>query len=578
MISRKNSPLGLRPLAGKWDRVLVIILTSAAQLFTSLILNGGVDTYDEGLHYLAYPLFKAGKIPYVDFYPLFPPIWTYANIVIEKIFGEYLLVQRLWFVLQATLVVWACYALCLKVYSRRLPALGILVPVILFGFHPYWMPRWSGARLAIYIAMLMFYMRHVNGPERTANVRLFTLGLFTGLTNLYAFDVGIHITSVGAAIMLVTFLGTRRKGIREAALKFNTALAGFLLPLILWAAYLAYHDSLYGYFSTYYYVYLFQLMPISARILSGGYINFSNLRFILLFIFLIFLTAGILYGCIYKGFIKKELSGQWRVLIMAMLLSFAVSVSTLRALTAGPQYQMFALIPMLLWGGFAVVKLSPYLPILISKADRQGSIMSHTGVFEIIMIMVFSLLSYSVTIEETAMKIFATRTNIVNTRLLYQRDGLPKSYSSTVSDLTYIADDHIGYLANYIRSHTRPDEAVLAFPMYTEVIPALARRHNATSYPIPILIMGSPRRQLEYIAEIEDEKPRYAVLSPFAKFGGKGNIAQYFSPVYIYLLDNYRPVKDFPQGRDQQIWVRIDGDKTISLTKKKGFRGAHNKG
>jgi len=548
-----KKPGGRGALTARWDWALVIILTPVVLIFTSLVLNGSIDPFDEGSQYLSYALFKVGKRPYIDFYPLFPPIWIYANIIIEKIFGEYLLVQRLWFVLLATLVVWTSYALCKKVYSRRLIALIIMFLLIFFGFHPFWTPRWSGARLAVYIAFLLLYMRHINRTERGANFRLFALGLFTGLANLYALDVGIHITAASAAMVVITFFGTERKGMKEAALKFFTALAGLMLPLILWAVYLAYHSTLYMYISTYYYVFMFQLMSLSVQILSEGDMNFSNLRFIILFIFLTLLIVGLLYAVIYKSFIKKELTGERRVLIMAMLLSSAASISTLRALD-GPQYQMFALIPMLLWGGFAADRLTS----LLSKRPGHEIKRPAGALISIITLTILALISYFMTTTETSGKIFATRTNLTITRLLYQKDEELNLAFSPVPQLAYNVDSQFDSIIQYLHSHTRPDEAVLNFPMYGEVIPALAGRHSATSYPAPILLMGSPRRQLEYIDEIEITKPRYLVFYPRAKYGGREPIRPYFRPVYHYIIRHYRPAKDFPWGGAQQIWVRRD--------------------
>ncbi len=557
MKSRKDSAPVLCTLAARWDWALVFFITPAALILTSLIVNYIIDPFDEGIQYLSYPLYKAGKIPYVDFYPLFPPIWTYANIVIEKIFGEYLLVQRLWFVVQADVVVLACYALCKKVYSKRLAALVVIAMIIVFGFHPYWLPRWSGARLAVYIGILLFYIWHVEKSAEGAHARLFILGALTGLTNLYALDVGIHITAVNAAMIVISFFSIERKDLRKNAFRLFAALGGFLLPLLLWCAYLAYNDALYSYISTYYYVYMFQFMPISAKIFSAGELNFHDLKVIILLIFLILLGAGLLYTVIYNGFIKKNLYGRRRALTFAMLLSFAVSVSTLRGLH-GPQYQMFALIPVLLWGGLAAVRLASYIGMITSRDRPQSPSAPLAVVLQIAILIPLALLSYSLNPRDTINKIAVIQSNIKTLRLLSNGDEWAGVYSSTVPQLAYTADKHLDYLINYLSAHTAPNEAVLAFPFYVEIIPALAKRHHSTSYPVPILLMGSPKRQLEYIKEIDKERPRYAVFFPSAKYGGIEPVAPYFRAVYKYITAHYEPVKDLHQGKKEQLWVRKD--------------------
>jgi len=555
MESWKNPARAMRPVAARWDWPLVLFLTPLAFALTSFLINGFVDPYDEGLHFLAYPIYRAGRIPYIDFYPLFPPIWTYANIIIEEVFGDYLLAQRLWFLLQACLVVWASYALCLKVYSRRLAALGVVGLVIVFGFNPYWMPRWSGARLAVYALLLLLYIQHVERPKTGARGRLFVLGLVTGLANLYALDVGIHLTATGAAMFAVTFFGTKKGNFRGSARRFAAALAGFFLPLSLWAAYLAYYGALLRYISTYYYVYIFQLMPISTEILSGGEINFRNPRVILLSIFLLLLGSGLLYHAFYRGFVQRDLNGPRRALVMAMLLSFAVSVSTLRGVE-GPQYLMFALVPIILWGGLIASRLPSLLQKFHKGRPERSAGKVRAALIQASALLTIAVLSKAVTPVDTASKIFVTEANIEAAGHLLRRDGWLGRNSSNVRQLACILDRHLDPLALYLRSHPRPGEAVLAFPMNVDIIPALAGRPSATAYPVAVLIMGSHARQLEYIHEIERARPRYAVVAPFMKFGGKKPIRPYFKPVYRYLGRHYRQAGDFPKNGYFQIWVR----------------------
>jgi len=253
--------------------------------------------------------------------------------------------------------------------------------------------------------------------------------------------------------------------------------------------------------------------------------------------------------------VQKDLNGPRRAFVMAMLLSFAVSVSTLRGVE-GPQYLMFALVPIILWGGFVASRL----PSLIQKihTGRPDRDTGKTGaaLIQISAFLALAVLSKAVTPVEVASKIFVTQANLDVARHLLLHDGWLTQNSSTVKQLSCILDRHLDPFALYLRSHTRPGEAVLAFPMNVDIIPALAGRPSATSYPIAVLIMGSHVRQTEYINEIERTKPRYAVVAPFVKFGGKKAIRPYFRPVYRYLGRHYRQAKDSPKNGYFQIWVR----------------------
>ncbi len=539
----KRRDQGSNPGILQWDWILVIVLVPLLLLFTSLILNDTVDPFDEGIHFLVYSLFKTGKIPYLDFYPIFPPIWTYSNIVIEWIFGEYLLVQRLWFVLQGCIVVFACHGLLKRFYSSRLLVLGVVALIVAFGLNTYWLPRWGGVRLALYICFFLLYMRHIEKTEEGASLRLFFLGFFVGASNLYAFDTGIHLTGTGAGLLIYSFFGFGFEKLRPAARSLFICIGGFFVPLIIWALYLALNGALFKYLYTYYYVFIIQLAPITTKILSN--VEFTGgeiMRFIMISLLLLFLVVGLIYVAGYLGIIKRDLSKRNRLIVLGMALSFVASTSALRVIE-GSQYQMFGLIPILIWGGL----LADFIAKTLAARSLQKKLTEAT--VHILILIVLAGASYAITTHDTKHKIIALRTNLLMTKLFY--NGTIHNYMdlSIIPKLSYLEYSKFDEVTSYIKKHTGPEESILAFPMYTEIIPALAGRKSATSYPIPMLIMGSPKLQKEYIREIARERPKYVVLYPNAKFGDIEPIAPYFRPVYLYLVENYSPVREFKQGR-----------------------------
>jgi len=524
----------------------------------SFIMGGAVDPYDEGLHFLSGALYRAGRVPYVDFYPLFPPIWTYAHIMVEAVFGPLLLAQRLWFVAQGFAVIIVCYILLRRVVSSRAISLFAITMIAISGINPFWLPRWSGARLAVYILFWFLYRRHAEGPGQGRGLRLFSLGLFVGLSNLYALDVGIHLTVAGVFMLAVELPRVVRAGkdeLKHAARGLIMCSAGFFLPLFIWGAYLAANNALADYLATYYYYYIVLLMPISAKILSGDKIVFMNEKVIFLIIFNAFLAVGGLY-LLLSGWFRDN--GQVRgVPLLAMALSFIASVSTIRGVD-GAQYQMFAFIPMLLWLAYGLDRAAGALRSrgFFSTGSRAADgVRISAGGLMVFLVFAAMFTFYTGTAKD---RLRALRSNINICRVAFSGRAWPPGAFSATPALRWTFDASLDPVAAYLNSHTSPGESVLAFPMYAEMIPALAGRHSATRYPVPILVMGSLEGQRAYIEDIERERPRYMVFFPDARFGGKDPVEPYFKTVYSYLTASYEPVPGFSNAGAPQIWARTD--------------------
>lgn len=526
---------------GRHCSTLTIFLLALVFLsLTSFIAGERIDPYDEGMHFLNYAMFKTGRLPYIDYYPLFPPLWIYAHIALEYLFGELLIIQRIWFVFQGALVAAACYVLLKRVTSSKTLALGVLGLIMVFGFDPFWLPRWSGARLAVYIGFVLFLRRHLAAREGNAFLRLFLLGLYVGLSNLYAFDVGIHLTITGFFIYCIVFLTRPVALTKEKIMSFAISFAGFFAPLIAWSFYLHHHVALKGYIEAYYYLYMVVVMPISAKILSGGYITLANPRICVLAVFLLCLGVMFIYVAGYLRFLRQKITHSNLLLSVAILLTIMVSVSTVRG-TQGPQFLMFTVIPMLLWAGFIidraviVVKREYAVKIFLFLAIFVGSIFLFKNV----------VVAKIVAFKDISPLFFNPRMDTAHS-MSFKRPAA----------LRFVTDTNYDGLVRYLEANTNVNEPVLAFPWYVEGLPALAGRPSATRYPIPVLLLGSKAYQLDYVAQIEKEKPRLILFYPGAKFGGIEPLEPFYAPVYQYIREHYSPADDITQMQGPQIWVR----------------------
>jgi len=177
------------------------------------------------------------------------------------------------------------------------------------------------------------------------------------------------------------------------------------------------------------------------------------------------------------------------------------------------------------------------------------------GTFAVVLSFAVMFLFYTGTAKD---RLKALKSNINIYRVVSAGISWPPGVFSSTPALTGTFDTTLDDIVAYLNSHTSQGESVLAFPMYTEMIPALAGRHSATRYPVPILVMGTPEGQRTYVEDIKRERPRYLVFFPDANFGGLEPVEPYFKPVYSYLFSHYRPVPGFVDDMAQQIWVRVD--------------------
>lgn len=523
---------------------IVFLISIPAIFFSSFVLSGALDAYDEGMHFLNSAMFRSGKVPYLDYYPLFPPIWVYSQILIDSIFGHTVLVQRLWFVLQSALVVAASYAALTRFVKSRLITITIPVLIVILCLDAYWVPRWSGARLAAYLVFLLI-LRRLYSQGSGVNRWRFMAGLFTGASNLYALDTGIHLTLVGAFILFVSAIAPPRRDFKTGFRDLATVLCGFALPLALWAAYLAYHGTLSQYLSVYYIAYIVRLMPISAEALSGGDISALNPRIILLVLFLFSLGLWFLYIAAYKGMYRKGMNNNDHLALAAIALSVLSSVSTIRAVM-GSQYTMFAFIPMLMWFGFFLDSGVRCLQGLSGIMLKGVPVLLLT----LSVLLAAAVLSGAVLKDGLRSKYDAVKASIAGVSS-YQDDSRPRL--AALKGL--FEPNYFDAYAIYLGERTMPDEPIWAFPMHVEILPALAGRHNASQFPIPIILMGSPEHQSIYLAQIEKEQPRYLVFNPEAQIG-RFKLEPYYKQVYRYIYANYTPDPGFPSGEFNPIWIR----------------------
>jgi hypothetical protein len=160
------------------------------------------NVYDEGLALTGAMRVAAGQIPHRDFYANYGPGQFYILAGLFKIFGESLLVERLFdLFIKAALVTWI-YALTSSYCRRSVAACTSIVSVLwLFG-----LPILSGT--AIFPLLLLNLISSTLILPVFLSVvsarRMLTAGVLVGAATLFRYDVGLGVAGVHACVVIVT--------------------------------------------------------------------------------------------------------------------------------------------------------------------------------------------------------------------------------------------------------------------------------------------------------------------------------------------------------------------------------------
>jgi hypothetical protein len=214
---------------------LLVFLLSYISLFLGMSRFAG--TFDEGLVLTGSMRVAASQIPHRDFYTLYGPAQYFILAGLFRLFGELLLVERLFDVFVKALIVTAAYAITSN-YCRRSVALLASVVTLLWLFS---IEETAGsATMAVSLLNLvgsaLIASVFVGGAARR---RVFAAGAIAGLAALFRYDTGVAALGIHAtAILIAGYLRSRSilNGLRSLLSTFWPYLIGFALltlpPLI----------------------------------------------------------------------------------------------------------------------------------------------------------------------------------------------------------------------------------------------------------------------------------------------------------------------------------------------------------
>lgn len=203
-----------------------IFLVSYLVLFFGMSRRPNI--YDEGLVLTAAMRVAAGQIPHRDFYANYGPAQFYILAGLFKVFGEALLIERLFDLLIKALTVTCVYAITSSYCRRSIAAYTSIVSLLwLVGLN-----AWSGSP-AIPVSLLNLIGSALILPVFLRSVsirRMCAAGAVAGAAALFRYDTGVALLGVQAcAIAIAIYLRVEGMSnrVRTFAYSFWPYLVGF---------------------------------------------------------------------------------------------------------------------------------------------------------------------------------------------------------------------------------------------------------------------------------------------------------------------------------------------------------------
>jgi hypothetical protein len=211
----------------------VRVRQTAIFLMAYLILFAGMsrrpNIFDEGLILTGAMRVAAGQVPHKDLYTLYGPAQFYVLAGLFKLFGEVLLVERLFDVLVRALVVTTVYTIASS-YCRPPIAAGVSIVTILWLFG---LPT-HGSNV-IPISLLTLISSSLILPVFSGTVsakRLFAAGTVAGASALFRYDLGVALLGVHVCSIIIAIL-FKLNGLSHRVSEFKSTFRPYLLGFAL---------------------------------------------------------------------------------------------------------------------------------------------------------------------------------------------------------------------------------------------------------------------------------------------------------------------------------------------------------
>jgi hypothetical protein len=232
-----------KSLPASFPEFATVFLATCLLLFLGMSRRSNV--YDEGIALTGAMRVAAGQIPHRDFHANYGPAQFYTLAGLFKIFGESLLVERLFdLFIKAALVTWV-YALTSS-YCRRTVAVCTSIVAILWFFG---LPNLSGTA-NVPASLLNLISSTLILPvflSRVSPRRMFTAGVLVGASTLFRYDTGVAMVGIHACVVIIAIYSrstsSRLRAIASALWPYLLGAALIIIPPVLYYLSVApFHD------------------------------------------------------------------------------------------------------------------------------------------------------------------------------------------------------------------------------------------------------------------------------------------------------------------------------------------------
>ena len=210
--------------AGRSSPWVCLLLFVAAGVILFLASNRNINIYDEGIMLTGAMRVAAGQVVHRDFYYNYGPANIFIIAALFKVFGETLLVSRIWWIVQEALTPVGIYILSRRLAGPRI-ALGAVTVSML----------WQMALGLMPLSMLWSTWLVTEAFDgRFKRRAAFRAGLLVGVTTLFRYDVGLALGATHAALIVLAAV-LRAKELRLRVRAAGAMLWPYLLGLLVLA-------------------------------------------------------------------------------------------------------------------------------------------------------------------------------------------------------------------------------------------------------------------------------------------------------------------------------------------------------
>lgn len=224
--SRKTVDWQRGPLRKSLFEFTLVFLLSYLILF--LGMSRRPNMYDEGISLTGAMQVLAGQLPHRDFYSIYGPGQFYMLAVLFKIFGQSLLVARLFDLLIKAILALFVYAIASR-YCRRPVAVATYVVTMLWLTGIYCPVDTAVVPVSLLdlIALALILPVFV---RKVSNVAMVVAGAAAGLAALFRYDIGVALLGMQACVIAsAIFLRRKPAKLRNFAAWWGPCLLGFVL-------------------------------------------------------------------------------------------------------------------------------------------------------------------------------------------------------------------------------------------------------------------------------------------------------------------------------------------------------------